>query len=61
MLNTKLLALAAGVALGAPMMSGSALAADGATLYVEKTCVCLPRSGRTRTRHECLPQAKRPI
>jgi len=47
MLNTKLRALAAGVVLGTPMMSGSALAADGATLYVEKTCVaCHGPEGR---------------
>lgn len=39
MLNTKMLALAAGVVLGASMISGSALAKDGATLYVEKTCI----------------------
>jgi len=47
MLNTKMLALAAGAVLGAPMMSGSALAEDGATLYVEKTCIaCHGPEGR---------------
>jgi cytochrome c len=47
MLNTKMLALAAGVVLSAPMMSGSALAEDGATLYVEKTCIaCHGPEGR---------------
>ena len=47
MLNTKMLALVAGVVLGAPIMSGSALAEDGATLYVEKTCIaCHGPEGR---------------
>lgn len=47
MLKTKMLALVAGAALGTPMMSGSALAADGATLYVEKTCIaCHGPEGR---------------
>ncbi|MFC1684551.1 c-type cytochrome [Pseudomonadota bacterium] len=47
MLNTKMLALATGIVLGAPIMSASALAADGATLYVEKTCIaCHGPEGR---------------
>jgi cytochrome c len=47
MLNTKMLALVAGIVLGAPILSASALAEDGATLYVEKTCIaCHGPEGR---------------